>query len=92
MRKQTLFPVVNAGKRLSGKCLPARLCYIEDLEVRDVHLGCVTSTKTGLTILELQQPKAFPLHNCPAHSSSNLNFSRLQVHAFLDSLNGIVSL
>lgn len=67
--------------------LASRLCYIEDKEVRDIHRGCVTSPKTGLTLLDLQQPKAFPLHKCHADSSSNLNFSRLQVHAYLDSLN-----
>lgn len=89
MKKQTLFPVVNTGKCQSAGC---KVVLQWDQEVRDVHLGCVTSTKTGLTTLELQQPKAFPLHKCPADSSSNLNFSRLQVHAFLDSLNGIVSL
>lgn len=68
------------------------LCYIEDKEVRGVHLGCVTSTQTGITILELQQPKAFPMHKGPAGSSSNLNFSRLQVRAFLDTHNWVFSL
>lgn len=72
--------------------LAVRLCYIEDKGMRNVHWGCVASTKTGLTLLELQQPKPFPLHKRHADSSSNLNFSRLQVHAYLGSLSWIVSL
>lgn len=55
-----------------------------------MSIQAVSHPQTGLAVLELQQPKAFPLHTNPAES--NLNFSRLQVHAFLDSLSWIFSL